>query len=77
MIQVNELRIGNLVFDKNGSSFKINGVLEGSVFKKDAYIGTPIDWIKPIPLTEEWLLKFGFEKISYKMYINGNTRTVI
>jgi hypothetical protein len=25
----------------------------------------PLDCVKPIPLTEEWLLKFGFEKNSY------------
>jgi len=60
-MRANELRIGNLVLDKDGNKFQINGVLENSVFKEGDYIGTPIEWIKPIQLTEEWLLKFGFK----------------
>lgn len=48
----NELRIGNLVYNYKG---------EVEEFNADFY-----HWIdgdkKPIPLTEEWLLKFGFSK---------------
>jgi hypothetical protein len=30
------------------------------------------DWIKPIPLTEEWLLKFGFsKKVDYLLQKRG------
>jgi hypothetical protein len=62
-MKANELRIGNLVLDKDNNVFTINGILENSVLREGAYIGIPIEWIKPIPLTEERLLKFGCEKI--------------
>ena len=50
MIQAQELRIGNLVFDLDITVYTIaNGIdIDGS-------------W-NPIPFTEKWLLKFGFEK---------------
>jgi len=58
-----ELRIGNLVLDKDNNVISVIGITENSVFSKGKYemIGSPIEWIRPIPLTEEWLLKFGFE----------------
>lgn len=57
-----ELRIGNLVLisgriekiyriERDG----VNGWVEQGVRIKEVF--------KPIPLTEEWLLKFGFEKV--------------
>ena len=45
-----ELRIGNLVYEDDN-----NVVLE-----IDEWDLTNIGTIKPIPLTEEWLVKFGF-----------------
>lgn len=58
-----ELRIGNSVLDKYGNIKTVFAVLSnGLVFDSNQYIGTPIEWCKPIPLTEEWLEKFGFEK---------------
>jgi len=65
MIQSKELRIGNVVLDKDNNIFTIAGISEGSVFKEGDYIGTPIEWIKPVLITEEWLLKLGFEKEKY------------
>lgn len=65
MIQSNELRIGNY-FKAEPYSFDILQVKalgtqwviidNGSLFYKS---------IQPIPLTEEWLLKFGFKEISF------------
>ena len=56
-MKASELRIGNF-YNQFGNITEV----DWSVLKdlKDA----PIDqlWCKPIPLTEEWLLKFGFEK---------------
>ena len=46
----NELRIGNYVY------------FEDELLKFDFEMGWNFDYIKPIPLTEEWLLKFGFKK---------------
>lgn len=62
----NELRIGNLVLALTGET-KYTEVLVNTIFgyginsyyNEAEYV---YDEIKPIPLTEEWLLKFGFEK---------------
>ena len=65
MIQSTELRIGNYVFDHLGRVQKV------AETRADAYIcylsnGAKLKYklntTQPIPLTEEWLLKFGFEK---------------
>jgi len=46
-MKTNDLRIGNLVLNDDGGVCKLFNIHEG-------YINH-----KPIPLTEEWLLKFG------------------
>jgi hypothetical protein len=48
-MKANELRIGNYVYDTLG---KVNTYI----------VKEPHNQVKPIPLTEEWLLKFGFKK---------------
>ena len=64
MIQSKELRIGNLVFDHLGRVQKV------AETRSDAYIcylsnGAKLKYklntTQPIPLTEEWLLNFGFK----------------
>lgn len=72
-----ELRIGNLVLDKDDKVFSIYGILENSILIKDAYIGMPIEWIKPIQLTEEWILNFGFtkQKVTKKLYSLKNLKS--
>ena len=65
-MKVNELRIGNLI------EYRIQDDLDDrkdwwEVSKIDAtdlcILESNIDYdFRPIPLTEEWLLKFGFEK---------------
>lgn len=63
-MKANELRIGNYVLDNLGGLLKIKGVSEQS----------DLSHIIGIPITEEWLMKFGFEKeiysspYSYKVY---------
>jgi len=56
-----ELRLGNLIYNHN----EIDTILiisETSIeFGKTLMNNSPKN-IKPIPLTDEWLLKFGFEK---------------
>lgn len=61
-MELKELRLGNLVFNKNTITevetifpFNINVDFVGDD-------GISISELKPIPLTEEWLLKFGFKK---------------
>ncbi len=60
-----ELRIGNLAQDQNGNILEVRGIKVGNihyyVIDRSKY---PLNegWqAEPIPLTEEWLLKFGFE----------------
>jgi hypothetical protein len=50
-MKVSELRLRNLVFDNLGGILKIIGIKEES----------DLSHLRPIPLTEEWLLKFGFK----------------
>jgi hypothetical protein len=67
-MKANELRLGNWIsFD--GKQFKckpfdIKNIYDGAKTKYE-----------PIPLTEEWLLKFGFEKDDVGWVINMNKET--
>jgi hypothetical protein len=71
MIQANELKIGNLVY-YNGNLQEIGSVTE---IKKNLITGDECvvldyrsdilhqtQYLQPIPITEEWLLKCGFDK---------------
>jgi len=68
-MKANELRIGNLVTDRGGKTLRVN-YFDRYKVNQVMYIGDnevhPLTeefcFCKPIPLTEEWLLKFGFEK---------------
>ena len=89
MIKSNELRIGNWVNifrtpkDKSMSPFKIEEIYKWDMDDKyyvivDSTFSVNIDTgIEPIPLTEEMLLKCGFEQLSigdgynYILSING------
>lgn len=54
MIQANELRIGNWVYyEKDKCNVKIS--IGDFLYKENEYFA-------PIPLTEEWLLRFGFDR---------------
>lgn len=57
MIKPSELRIGNYVYDLDENH---NQVVKRTYHIDENYIKIE----KPIPLTEEWLLRFGFEKDS-------------
>jgi hypothetical protein len=70
-MKATELRIGNFVWDDYSgemivSSIHVNYDNNGSVeLKKRLDLPTglySIDNIQPIPLTKEWLMKFGFKK---------------
>lgn len=63
-MKANELRIGNVVLND-----RVENTIE-SINKDFCYVKSKqgntfmaqLELIKPIPLTEEWLVKFGFEK---------------
>lgn len=63
MIQPEELRIGNVIFI-NDSLRTVEGVVGDQVwFKKEKHLSQDlISNCNPVPLTEEWLLRMGFEK---------------
>jgi hypothetical protein len=78
-IKASELRIGNLVKDRGGKTLSIDRFYGNKIEMNvkgmpSSENGIPlyyhplteeISYCQPIPLTEEWLLKFGFEKNSY------------
>lgn len=63
-MEAKELRIGNWINVTFSSIVKQQVVdcMCDSVNTK-CHESLPFDFIEPIPLTEEWLLKFGFEKL--------------
>ena len=61
-MKANELRIGNLVLFNNS----IKPITSNNLCDIEFYTDSKIPYCKPIPLTEEWLLKFGFEKKEYE-----------
>ena len=65
MISANELRIGNYLLITGESISISSGFIADYDFsvKNNFSSNTPLikDSIEPIPITEEWLLKFGFE----------------
>jgi hypothetical protein len=74
-MKANELRIGNLIFTGDDNMvFKVqHGTIRGVLYN---HLN-----VKPIPLTEEWLLKFGFEKAKHweggTIYLKNRTHLEI
>ena len=58
-MKANELRLGNLINTQNGVE-EICTIYIGSFITETC---SSFEYCEPIPLTEEWLLKFGFKKI--------------
>ena len=65
-MKTNELRIGNL-YDNNGNYFVVTPSTIESVFESERV------WCKPIKLTEEWLVKFGFKRIDHTYSMNDGS----
>lgn len=61
-MKAQELRLGNLVYDTGG---KVNTINMDAFKYLLSYGDTDICQVKPIPLTEEWLVKFDGKKILY------------
>lgn len=78
-MNANELRIGNLIL-VDGKIVEITGIKKSTVFLSDGFQMFIAGGIEPIPLTEEWLIKFGFDKVLHrndKMYYRLNDYFVI
>lgn len=65
-MKANELRIGNYLKWKDESQIaQIRYILKEAIGLEDdipSDLATDLDFFEPIPLTEEWLLKFGFRE---------------
>ncbi|EPL7679775.1 hypothetical protein RG089_002815 [Elizabethkingia anophelis] len=55
-----DLRIGNYLHDRNGNLCKVIELREDGIYAPAIGKATTVLPNKPIELTEEWLLKFGF-----------------
>lgn len=73
MIKPEELRIGNLIHvPSTGQSIPVTAInMDLGVWVNRSLGVLGFDQIEPIPLTEEWLLKFGFEKVEHTFWIIG------
>ena len=69
-MKTNELRIGNYVIYGN-ETYQIDTIAEVfPTLNTDKFGIGIVDWnnIKPLPLTEKWLSKFGFIKLPNNVY---------
>lgn len=66
-MKTTELRIGNMLYCRNTVDVAIVELIHKKHFdcRDDYGMFTPNGKYEPIPLTEEWLLKLGFEKDEY------------
>ena len=65
MIQPQELRIDNLISDINGNLCLVKTIREDLIIAKHYGVGYCLgdkEQFNKVELTEEWLLRFGFEK---------------
>lgn len=71
-MKANELRIGNFVLGYNEKPTvvdDINGFNDGINKWQDMGASGYLEDPKPIPLTEEWLVKFGFSVVDDACYV--------
>jgi len=59
-MKANELRIGNWVEQPNDGVTRVTAILNDLQIKTET--GYIDKYCRPIPLTEEWLVKFGFDQ---------------
>ena len=68
-MKANEFRTGNFVLSPTGKVCVVEEIRQ-NVLRLKAFDGSVFmsmhDECEPIPLTEEWSLKFGFKKLHYK-----------
>jgi hypothetical protein len=60
MIQAKELRIGNLVISPSLNEITVNARW---ILEQHQCDLSNCEYLQPIPITEEWLLKLGFEMV--------------
>jgi hypothetical protein len=81
-MKASELRIGNLIKGKSPEKKVYEEPVELNEYYFLLFLNNMMD-VEPIPLTEEWLLKFGFEKTewdnfnSYRLIIGNNDYAIV
>lgn len=72
-MEARELRIGNYVTGAKGAKYNGDTVKWniGDYIECNKYCDY-IDSFRPIPITEEWLIKLGFEKTNSSLHENKN-----
>ena len=66
MIKANELRIGNIVMET------IYDFEPKQIVISREHFSQPEDYYEPIPLTEEWLMRFGFGRLGKYSFRDKN-----
>jgi hypothetical protein len=67
-MKTTDLRIGNLVLSK-GVPVQIEEIMWETV--RYCFGEFPIHYVEPIPLTEQWLLKFGYFDLNERCGLKG------
>ena len=65
-MKANELRIGNLIYGYSGRVCAISSINESFIKIRNDQDTILLCDCKPIPLTEDWLVKLGFESNPYQ-----------
>lgn len=77
-MKVNEFRVGNFIYwdipEKKGTVHKISRITTDNLNTTPISLGKSINDYKPIPLTELWLVKLGFEKIAFLDFKHKNLK---
>jgi hypothetical protein len=81
MISPNELRIGNLLLN-NHVTYKVisideEGIMADPVSQKHTIDVNIRDLVTPIPLTEEWLLRFGFFGVNKAYFVHNKSKFLL
>jgi len=74
-MKAEELRIGNLALGKHKDWDKFDTISFDRGSKIDLINSSMWDF-KPIPLTEEWLIKFGFKRTKNKMVFRAKELSI-
>ena len=65
-MKISELRLGNWVDQPNDGVTRVTSILNDIQIRTET--GHIDKYCRPIPLTEEWFLKFGFDEIIVEGY---------